>query len=830
MSARPGPAAGIAPSSLPGAPRSPQLSAGIASAGANAAGFSRTFLLTSYGLVTVAFFAVASSGQIGLVAPAAFVVALVASLIVPQSPTPQPERARIWTGALVLTLLALVGWSIQDDNWLLHSLEFALAMTASRLFQRRYAKDWLQLYALSFLLVLVAAVIHPTMVFALSFIVYAVLAIWALAMLHIVRQIEIATHTTPEEVEPETHGPDRKRWWQRRAKVAPTRTPLPDGPITAETLEWRSRKLVGRGFLLGSSLMAVGALAASMLFFLMFPRIGMGFFFARTRAGQSVTGFSDEVKLGGFGRIKSSAEVVMRVSFPEEPDRLDESLRIRGLSFDTFDGRNWSRSEEQAWTARRTGQRFDLRTWELPDEDTRTWQARIYLEPLQTENSVLFAPVGTRSVEWLDSQFDSLRGRRKRVEVTTTGDLRYVASKDLALSYLVTVSEPRSESVRRRLLASAAGETPKALRDRYTQLPEDLDPRIARLAAELMVGDTEMERIFALESRLRRDWTYSLEGDQDNDAPLQDFLFGRKSGHCEYFATSMAVMLRTQGVPARVVNGFLGGERNDFGDYRMIKQGDAHSWVEVWVPGVGWQTFDPTPAAGQLAPLAEGVAAAMRRFADGAAMLWYSWIVEYDLERQVGLLRDIGRLFKSMSGGLQLPGRSSSGLRQIEDESEAPPAPTEGQGLPPWWPAPAAALAIVAGLLVWRQRQRDGRDQFDVAIARQVERMQGALAVLELARTPHETWHRVAERASAAGHAGLGAALAAFAREWDQARWRDPSDTSARARALGAARQATEVARDHAKAAQARHRLRPGGGPATLQTTEVADAASVGRS
>ena len=819
----------MSPIAQPGLPAA-HTSAGIAGASANAAGFSRTFLLTSYGLVTVAFFAVASSGQIGLVAPAAFAIALVASLLVPQSPTPQPERARLWTAALVATLLALIAWSIQDDNWLLHSLEFALAMTASRLFQRRYAKDWLQLYALSFLLVLVAAVIHPTMLFAISFVLYGVLAIWALTMLHIVRQIEIATHTTPEEVEPETHGPDRRRWWQLRARPVVARTPLPDGPITAETLQWRSRKLVGRGFLLGSSLMAIGALAASMLFFLMFPRIGMGFFFARTRAGQSVTGFADEVKLGGFGRIKSSAEVVMRVSFPEEPDRLDESLRIRGLSFDTFDGRNWSRSDEQAWTARRTGQRFDIRTWELPDDDARTWQAQIYLEPLQTENSVLFAPVGTHAVEWLDSQFDSLRGRRKRVEVTTSGDLRYVASKDLALSYLVTVREPRSESVRRKRLAAAEGPTPPALLERYTQLPETLDPRIAALARTLMVGDTPLERILALESRLRRDWTYSLAGDQNNDAPLEDFLFGRKSGHCEYFATAMTVMLRTQGVPARVVNGFLGGERNDFGDYRMIKQGDAHSWVEVWFPEAGWQSFDPTPAAGQLAPLAEGIAAAMRRFADGAAMLWYSWVVEYDLERQVGLLRDIGQLFKSMSGGLQLPGRSSSGLRQIHDESEPDAAQVEGQGLPPWWPVPLALVVVIAGLLVLRQRRLADRDTFDVAIARQVRRLDAALLLLDLQHTPHDTWHALARMAGIAGHDGVATALGGFAQAWDQARWRDPSDDEARATALRAAVQATEVARDHAKALQERHRLRPGDGPATLGATGAADAAAPGRS
>lgn len=809
--------------SVTGAPKlqaqgraAPDTNLAIASAGIGAVGFSRTFLLTSYGLVSVAFFAVASSGQIGVVAPAAFAIALVSSLLLPQVATPQPARARLWTAGLLLGLLVQIARSIQDDNWLLHSLEFALAMTASRLFQRRYAKDWMQLYALSFLLIVVAAVIHPTMIFALSFLVYGILAIWALVMLQFVRQIEVATHTTPEEIEPDVHGPDRRRWWRRRKRATSVPSLLPDGPIPAETLAWRSRKLVGRSFLLGSSAMALGALATSMLFFLAFPRIGMGFFFARTRGGQSVTGFADEVKLGGFGRIKSSAEVVMRVSFPDEPTRLDESLRIRGLSFDTFDGRNWSRSQEQPWPLQRGSQAFEVGRSQLAEDQLRRWQAKIYLEPLQTENSVLFAPVGTRAVEWLDSQFDSMRGRRKRVETGPSGDLRYIAPKDTALSYLVTVEEPRAESVRRALLASAAGKTPAAITERYTQLPRGLDPRVATLAGQLMVGTTRAEQLLGIESRLRRDWTYSLEGDQDDHAPLEDFLFGKKSGHCEYFATAMTVMVRTQGVPARVVNGFLGGERNDFGDYRMIKQGDAHSWVEVWLPGVGWQTFDPTPAAGQLAPLADGVAAAMRRFADGATMLWYSWVVEYDLERQVGLLRDIGRALRSMSGGLQFKGAKRSGLHQVYEDEPDVAESGAGHGLPPWWPWLLVAAVALVGGVVLRQRRVAARSHFDVAIARQTTRLQAALAPLDLARASHETWQQLAQRVEVGERAQVAATLHAFAQAWDVARWGDPSDQAARAVALRAAVTATEAARDQDRIERAARRLRPSDAAATL--------------
>ena len=86
--------------------------------------------------------------------------------------------------------------------------------------------------------------------------------------------------------------------------------------------------------------------------------------------------------------------------------------------------------------------------------------------------------------------------------------------------------------------------------------------------------------------------------------PVADFLFNVKAGHCEYFATAMAVMLRTRGVVARVVNGFLPGEYNEAAGAYTVRQSDAHSWVEVYFPETrSWVTFDPTPSAGRVEPV-----------------------------------------------------------------------------------------------------------------------------------------------------------------------------------------------------------------------------------
>ncbi len=132
---------------------------------------------------------------------------------------------------------------------------------------------------------------------------------------------------------------------------------------------------------------------------------------------------------------------------------------------------------------------------------------------------------------------------------------------------------------------------------RYLQLPEDLDPRIANLATEITAkGKSTLEKAAMVETYLKRNYKYTLNlvwtpGPQ----PVSTFLFDAKSGHCEYFASSMVILLRTAGIPTRLINGFLMGEYNPVGQDFIVRESDAHSWVEVYVPARGWVEFDPTP-------------------------------------------------------------------------------------------------------------------------------------------------------------------------------------------------------------------------------------------
>jgi hypothetical protein len=139
----------------------------------------------------------------------------------------------------------------------------------------------------------------------------------------------------------------------------------------------------------------------------------------------------------------------------------------------------------------------------------------------------------------------------------------------------------------------------------------------------------------AIESALQNDYSYSLQMKAGGVDPLADFLFNVKAGHCEYFSTAMAILLRTHGIATRVVNGFLPGEYNDAANAFRVRQSDAHSWVEVYFPeSRAWVTFDPTPPAGKTEPVRTGFAAQLKKYAEAMELVWYQYVVGYDKQEQ----------------------------------------------------------------------------------------------------------------------------------------------------------------------------------------------------
>ena len=253
------------------------------------------------------------------------------------------------------------------------------------------------------------------------------------------------------------------------------------------------------------------------------------------------------------------------------------------------------------------------------------------------------------------------------------------------------------------------------------------------------------------------DYRYSLEMRAAGPDPLSDFLFNVRAGHCEYFATAMAVMLRTLRIPARVVNGFQSGEYNGSADAYVVRQADAHSWVEVYFPETdSWVTFDPTPADGRPAGTSgTGISGRLRRYADALELFWIQYVVAYDRQGQRTLARTIHDQISSYTFAAS---QSADGL---------------GARLSAWWarkdgggalallaspPAVASALIVLfaAALLVlrrvgllkfawWRREARAA----DAAVVEFYGRMTDALEARGLCRRADQTPLEFAEAVGA---------------------------------------------------------------------------------
>jgi transglutaminase-like putative cysteine protease len=356
--------------------------------------------------------------------------------------------------------------------------------------------------------------------------------------------------------------------------------------------------------------------------FLVAPRSGAA---ALTRSGGALTnfiGFSESVRLGEIGDLKRDNAVVMHVRL--EDTQPGGALRWRGIALDEFTGRGWRKSAEARVLTERTNDKgfFQIGTTEtLHHRTTQT----IFLESI--ESPVLFAasrPIaiqGDFRLVWVDGE-GSVQARRHEYERVIYKALSDATQPDVAR------------------LRSDVDPYPDAF-ERYEQLPNALDPRIEALATAIVVNAHARNRYDvakAIESQLQADYGYSLQMRAAGPDPLADFLFNVKSGHCEYFSTAMAVMLRTRGIATRVVNGFLQGEYNEAAGAYTVRQSDAHSWVEVYFPeSQTWVTFDPTPAAGRTEPVSTGLAAQLGKYAEALELIWLQYVVGYDKQEQRSL-------------------------------------------------------------------------------------------------------------------------------------------------------------------------------------------------
>lgn len=335
-----------------------------------------------------------------------------------------------------------------------------------------------------------------------------------------------------------------------------------------------------------------------------------------------LAGFSNRVTLGETGEIQTSSRPVMHIRlFSRE---IPDGLKWRGSALTHFDGRRWSIDKSpEDWVPEEHGRINLVPSGLRPPGRQITFD--VEFNDLDTD-TLFFA--GTP--EWVDLHHPLLR-RAATASYRLGGPPPPSGLRYEAYSLLEDPPEIALPSVPAPVLSQ--GE-----RSRDLELPH-LDARIPALARSMTAGAlTDLERARYLERRLRFDYTYTLQlPDHEVPDPLAYFLFTRRKGHCEYFASAMAVMLRTEGIPTRLATGFQSGIYNPLTDLWLVRASDAHTWVEAWLPGLGWRTFDPTPP--DLEAHSFGLGTRLSLYLDAASTFWQEWVVSYDPSHQ-GTLAD----------------------------------------------------------------------------------------------------------------------------------------------------------------------------------------------
>jgi protein-glutamine gamma-glutamyltransferase len=387
------------------------------------------------------------------------------------------------------------------------------------------------------------------------------------------------------------------------------------GSVVSSASAGRGRLGVRLGILTG--FVTAGILFFTVVLFVVLPRTASAAFRRFRPAGYHLTGFSSEVTLGQVGEIQKDSQPVMHVKPYWHTAMLVSDLKWRGAALSHFDGKTWTDHSDDGKAM--LPNRNPLTLADDAQRSRRDGVRLLYRVDLSLSDSDALFIAGIP--EFLNIE-------RARVVRTATDSYRLGALGSESIRYEVSSFVPFGvPGTRTKLTATQTM--------RYLQLPK-VDPRVVELAHSWGGQGGPLEKASQIERHLRSEFGYSLEMPTGiSDDPLADFLFVRHKGHCEYFASAMAVMLRTLGIPSRIANGFQSGTFNPVSGLYVIRASDAHSWVEAFDPVEGWVTFDPTPSAPRNSGNALLTKAAM--YLDAAETFWQEWVVNYDLGRQITL-------------------------------------------------------------------------------------------------------------------------------------------------------------------------------------------------
>jgi protein-glutamine gamma-glutamyltransferase len=561
----------------------------------------RYFEVALYLLVATGFGTLASTGGVGIgtVLLVSTALAVRGYLLFHGRTWLISER---WTALLTIGYVAfyLADYFLISGGFLNATVHLVLFVMVVRLFSAQRDRDFYFLSVIAFLMVLASALLTVDSAFLLAFAAFMLMAVVCLILMEM-RHISAKAGVHARE---SGTGP----MYQSMATSLAVASPV---------------------------LVLCILLGATAIFFLL-PRASAGYLSAYAPGGEISTGFGDTVELGRIGQIQQSGSVVMHIQIDgDEQGSFD--LKWRGVALGKFDGHVWSNNRAQHQFFREMDGRFIMPRPAGVQKIT----------PRLISYRVLMEPVGM-NVFFLAGAPQTLEGSYGHLAMDDGGAVFDLDPERPVSRYRVSsdIGQAAASDLR------AAGETytPDAVSS-YLQLPA-LDRRIPQLARQITASaNNNYDKARALETYLRTHFGYTLQLSRavPHD-PLANFLFERKQGHCEYFASSMAVMLRTLGIPSRVVNGFRTGEFNDLTSQYVVRASNAHSWVEAYFPNHGWVAFDPTPGASF--PARTGWSR-VSLYTDAMASFWREWIVNYDVGHQQSLAVSAGNRSRQLLGALR---------------------------------------------------------------------------------------------------------------------------------------------------------------------------------
>jgi transglutaminase-like putative cysteine protease len=561
-------------------------------------------------LLATGFFTLASTGKVDLPSMLCFAAAYTAYVV-------GGFRRRVWllsAGRVSFFSKIYILVFLLDLWWLSKSfvdaaIHLLIFIQILKFFSEKKDRDYFYMILIAFMELLAAAAMTISPSFSVAFLVFLALVISSLMSFEIKRSQEL---------------------------YAERRSHPPRGETSSLARSGNGTRRLYGALAAASAIMSLGIVAFAALFFFALPRVEAGFFTRLNTNTQSITGFSSLVQFGAVGSLKKNMAVVMRVRVEGDPRDFD-GVKWRGIALNWFEGNSWRRKTEGDTKSVLKDGRGGYRL--LPEQvppPHRLVQYQILLEPISTE--VLFAAARARLV---------LTSARLRMDTGETLSTDYHPYSRVRYNVISDIAPPWASSLRK-----AGTEYPPNFEEDYLSLPE-FDRRIHELARNITRAETNnYDRARSVESYLKENYGYTLDLPSTRELdPVGQFLFESRRGHCEYFASSMAILLRTLGIPSRVVNGFQTGEYNAVGKDFIVREADAHSWVEVFFPGYGWVAFDPTPAV--IPPHRSAAWVALNHYLDALELFWINWIVGFDSFRQIVLFQGLQNGTLAVKYGLE---------------------------------------------------------------------------------------------------------------------------------------------------------------------------------